>query len=122
MARSEWLAEKLAYIHEPSLGQRLKDALRRCPMIAATLIGTSEQRSAFIRKVVVTRHFETHLDPDNEAAAARGAPLVTLAFQLRALVEMTLLLELGFSCDEVAAIFDREGSRYRRVEILREQQ
>jgi hypothetical protein len=39
--------------------------------------------------------------------------------QLRPLVEMTLLLEIGFSCDEISALFDREGRRYREIEHFR---
>ena len=36
-----------------------------------------------------------------------GDQLLTIVFQLRALAEMTLLLELGFDCEQVDTIFDR---------------
>jgi ApeA N-terminal domain 1 len=116
----EWLAKKLRHSHEPTLAERLRASLDRCPTITSRLIGDSERaKDSFIWKVTATRHFETHLDPSGEAAAASGVDVVTLTFQLRALVEMTLLLEIGFSCDEIASIFERESSRYSRVDHLR---
>jgi hypothetical protein len=117
----EWLENRLEYSHEPTLSQRLKFALARCPEIATRVVGNSGARSSFARKVSVTRNYETHLDPDNRAEAARGAELVALTYQLRALVEMTLLLEIGFSCEEIAAIFERQDARYRQIEALRPQ-
>jgi hypothetical protein len=37
--------------------------------------------------------------------------ILMLVHQLCALVEMTLLLELGFTCDDVDAIFSRPNRR-----------
>jgi hypothetical protein len=115
----EWLAKKLKHSHEPTLVERLRDSLDRCPTVSARLIGDADRMKSFIWKVAATRHFETHLDPRGEAAAVSGSELVTLTFQLRALVEMTLLLEIGFSCDEIATIFEREGARLARVDHFR---
>ncbi len=115
----DWLADKLEFSHEPSLAQRLKDALGRCPTVTGRLIGNADARKSFIWRVVATRNFEIHLDPDKEAEAAKGAALVALIHQLRGLVEMTLLLEMGFTCDEIAAIFERLDRRYRLIEHLR---
>jgi ApeA N-terminal domain 1 len=113
----EWLEKKLKYSHELTLPERLAGALERCPTITSRLIGDSaRKKNSFVRKVASTRNYQTHLEPSGQAEAARGARLVTLVKQLRPLVEMTLLLEIGFSCDEVAALFDREGHRYREVE------
>jgi hypothetical protein len=116
----EWLEKKLKYSHEPTLPERLMDVLDRCPSVTARVVGDSKKkRKSFIRKVTSTRNYEVHLDPTGQAAAAQGARLLTLIKQLRPLVEMTLLLELGFSCDEVAALFEREGSRYQEIEHFR---
>jgi hypothetical protein len=117
----EWLENRLEYSHEPTLSQRLKIALARCPEIATRVVGNSDARSSFARKVSLTRNYETHLDPGNRDEAAQGAELVALTYQLRALVEMTLLLEIGFSCEEIAAIFERQDVRYRQIEALRAQ-
>jgi ApeA N-terminal domain 1 len=115
----EWLGNRLEYSHESTLSQRLKIALARCPEIATRVVGNSEACSSFARKVSLTRNYETHLDPGNREEAAQGAELVALTYQLRALVEITLLLEIGFSCEEIAAIFERQDVRYRQIEALR---
>jgi hypothetical protein len=117
----EWLEIRLEYSHEPTLSQRLKIAHARCPEIATRAVGNSDARSSFVRKVSLTRNYETQLDPGNREEAARGAELVALTYQLRALVEITLLLEIGFSCEEIAAIFERQDARYRQIEALRAQ-
>jgi len=116
----DWLLEELRFSNEPNLAARLKVALKRCPTISARLVGNSDERGSFVRKVTVTRNHEVHLDPENERDAATGIPLVVLIYQLRALIEMTLLLDLGFTEDTVDAIFHRTG-RYREIEKLREQ-
>jgi hypothetical protein len=63
-------------------------------------------------------NYEVHLDPENEEHAASGAKLLVLVLQLRTLVEMTLLLDLGFSGEDVDSIFDRIR-RYERVDHLK---
>lgn len=42
-----------------------------------------------------------------EAQAAQGVDLYPLTVQLQALVEMCLLLELGFDCEEIDSFFER---------------
>jgi hypothetical protein len=91
------------------------------PGITSRVVGgSSKRRESFVRRVVATRNYEVHLDPANQADAAAGVALLALVYQLRALVEMTLLLELGFSDDDVDAIFTRVGW-YDRIEALRGQ-
>lgn len=111
-----FLERRLAYSNEPSLSQRLKATLARCPVITERLVGNSDARSRFVRRVVATRNYETHLDPSIEGEAAQGRELFLLTLQLRALVEMTLLLEIGFTCDDASAFLYRP----RRYELLEE--
>lgn len=115
----DWLKAKLTYSNEPSLARRLKKTLARCPNITNRLVGSSrDERKAFVRKVVTTRNYEIHLDSDSEQEAASGIELVALVYQLRTLVEMTLLLDLGFSGEDVDGIFDRIR-RYEHVDHLK---
>ncbi len=117
----DWLEKRLRYSHEPTLAERLQAVLDRCPDVTARVVGnSSKKRRSFIRKVTSTRNYEVHLDPTGQAAAAQGARLLTLNKQLRPLVEMTLLRELGLSCDQTAALFQRESRRYHEIEHLRE--
>lgn len=46
----------------------------------------------------------------------KGPALAPLNVQLQALVEMCLLLELGFACSEIDAVFERVR-RYERIEV-----
>jgi hypothetical protein len=71
-------------------------------------------------KVVKTRNYKTHLDPTKKDEATDGTALVLLVYQLRALVEMTLLLELGFTCEQVDEVFDRTR-RYEVIDTIRAQ-
>ena len=114
-----WLENKLAYGNEPSLSRRLKETLGRCPMVTARAIGGSRgEQKGFVRKVVQTRNYEVHLDPDNEQDAATGLEIVVLAYQLRILIESVLLLDLGFSDEDLEVIFDRVR-RFEQVDHLK---
>jgi hypothetical protein len=65
--------------------------------------------------VRVARNYLTHYDPLLKTQAPEGAALYPLTVQLQALVELCLLLELGFGCDEI----DRFFVRARRYEEAR---
>jgi hypothetical protein len=118
-AHREWVLDELRFSNEPKLAARLKATLKRCPTVSKRLIGNSDARGSFVRKVAVTRNYEVHLDPDNEAEAATGVALVILVYQLRVLVETTLLLDLGFAEDKIHSVFERIG-RYREIDGLRD--
>jgi hypothetical protein len=116
-----WLERRLRYSNELDLATRLRHTMERCPIAAGRIAGsTARQRESFARKVVATRNYEIHLDPKNERAAITDIRIVPIIFRLRALVEMTLLLDLGFPCAEVDSIFERTG-RYRRIAEIAEQ-
>jgi ApeA N-terminal domain 1/Apea-like HEPN len=117
----KWLKSKLAFSHEPTLRDRLRDVVDRCPTISATLIGSAEEIAAFIKLAGDTRNYETHLDPSLEGKSASGVELVALVYQLRALVQMTLLLDIGFTCDQIDTTFAGMTRRYAEVQNLREQ-
>jgi Apea-like HEPN len=116
----EWLEQVLVHSHEPSLSQRLHQTLARCPRVASRAVGSRKKRDSFIWRVVKTRNYKTHLDPLQKEGAADGVALVSLVFQLKAIVEMTLLLELGFSCEQVDEIFERTR-RYEAIENIKSQ-
>jgi hypothetical protein len=64
--------------------------------------------------VLTARNYLTHYDPSLEKKARTGLDLYPLTVQLQTLVEMCLLLELGFDCNEVDGLFERVN-RYREV-------
>jgi hypothetical protein len=67
----------------------------------------SRERSAFISRFVDSRNYYTHYSPELENKAATGTALYLLVVQLRAIIEMSLLRELGFSCEAIDAILER---------------
>jgi ApeA N-terminal domain 1 len=99
---------------EPTLRERLQDLLQRCPQVTAKLISEPE---SFIDHVVKGRNYYTHYDESLQGRAPQGIKLLPLTAQLRALTEMCLLLEIGFSPSEIDAIFER-SERYREVDHL----
>jgi hypothetical protein len=106
----DWLSGKLKYSNELTLRKRLSDVLGRCPEIVGKLV----KKKRFIHQVHTARNYLTHYDPALEAEAPKGLDLYPLRVQLQALVEMCLLLELGFDCQEIDAFFERVG-RYREA-------
>jgi hypothetical protein len=105
-----WLSGQLTHSNELTLRKRLKDVLRRCPDVVEKLV----KKKRFIHRVHNARNYLTHYDSSLEDKAQRGMNLYPLTVQLQALVEMCLLLELGFNCEEVNAFFDRV-ERYREA-------
>lgn len=69
--------------------------------------------------MVKGRNYYTHYDESLQGRAPQGIKLLPLTAQLRALVEMCLLLEIGFSASEIDALFER-SERYRDLEHLLE--
>jgi ApeA N-terminal domain 1 len=85
------------------LGKRLEDVLRRCPDVVGKLV----KKRSFIHHVYTARNYLTHYDPSLEEKTPTGSDLYRLTMQLQALVEMCLLLELGFDRGEIDALFNR---------------
>lgn len=107
----EWLQSKLRHSNELWLQRRLEDVLARCPTVVDKLVRVR----SFTHRVRDARNYLTHYDPALEARAARGIDLYPLTVQLQALIEMCLLLELGFDCDQIDGFF----ARARRYEEAR---
>jgi hypothetical protein len=105
----EWLKTKLKYSNELVLRKRLDTVLRHCPEVVQKLI---EKKSTFVHRVTTARNYLTHYDPELAGEAPKGVDLYPLTVQLQALVEMCLLLELGFECEEI----DHRFERVRRYE------
>jgi hypothetical protein len=106
----KWLSDQLTYSNELRLRKRLADVLTRCPEVVGKLL----KKKKFIDHVLTARNYLTHYDPSLERKARTGLDLYPLTVQLQTLVEMCLLLELGFACEEVDRLFERVN-RYREI-------
>jgi hypothetical protein len=104
----EWLNTRLLSSNYRTLDQRVRDVLSECASVSERIVGaTSTERDAFVTLFKHSRNYYTHYTPALEAKAAKGASLYLLIVQLRAIIEMSLLRELGFECAEIGAILER---------------
>jgi hypothetical protein len=102
------------------LVQRIADVLDECTTVAKRIVGrTAAERADFVEAVKVARNYYTHYNPKLEKKVARGAALLLLLVQLQAIIEMSLLRELGFPARAINAILDRVD-RYREIEHFKE--
>lgn len=109
----EWLKSRLAYSNEPTLRERLRGIFDEYSEIVNNFI---EDKGAFIHKVVVTRNYLTHYDSSLKDQAAEREELYHITQKLKILLEVCLLVQLGFSFDDIKSLISR-NRRYRHESI-----
>jgi hypothetical protein len=98
------------------LSRRIRDVLSMCRTVSRRIVGPHEaDLDAFIKGLVDSRNYYTHYDPKLDGKAAEGVSLYLLTLQLRAIIEMSLLRELGFPARSINAILER-GQRFEEIE------
>jgi hypothetical protein len=95
---NEWLASKLQWSNEPSLRARLEEVVSGTGRLVDGLLDYSENG---IGRIVTTRNYLTHRDPELEPKAAKELELIYLTRVLDAIVRMLLLKEIGFDLDDI---------------------
>lgn len=114
--RESLKAGKLRYANEYSLRKRLQELTTKySPNIPFGFLN-SEERSRFADKVRDTRNYLTHYSTELESKAAHGEGLIVLVDQLRALLEVIFLEEIGFSIEAIQEMVSK-NRRYRTVLI-----
>ena len=97
------------------LSQRIRDVLNECKAASKRIVGTRQaDQDAFIETFKISRNYYTHYTPKLESKAAHGVGLRLLCVQLEAIIEMSLLRELGFGCRSIDAILER-GQRFAQI-------
>jgi DNA-binding Xre family transcriptional regulator len=110
------LKSKMTFWNEIVLKDRLQDLLNAEAFLISHLIPNTE---TFVQKVVSTRNYLTHFTSKSKARAASGRELTDLSEQLRFLLELRLLSELGFSDDKKSKIIERNRHYgWQRKQIL----
>lgn len=110
---------KLARGNRLTLRKRVHDVINKCPSVRDKIAGTtSPEQNGFVSSFVNSRNYYTHYNPDLEEKAASGVALLLLTVQLRTIIEMSLLRELGFSCDAIDNILSRI-QRYTEISNLK---
>jgi hypothetical protein len=98
-----------------TLAQRISAVLAECRTSSKRIVGSApDDEETFIDAFKLARNYYTHYNPRLESRVARGAALYLLFVQLQALIEMSLLRELGFGCRAIDAVLERTG-RYAQI-------
>jgi ApeA N-terminal domain 1 len=101
-----------------TLAARTRDVLLQCKSVSQRIVGNDFE--PFVVDFRDARNYYTHYDPELEKRVARGGALLLLTTQLKTILEMSLLRELGFPRRAVERILER-GLRFEQIELLREQ-
>jgi hypothetical protein len=111
---AEWLENALRHSNDKRLRRRLRELVERIHPVIGDLFPNP---SDFAHDVVATRNYFTHWDPEGEGAAAAGAALIALTNRLQVMLQVLLMLELGFPIERCAELV----ARTRRIRWMREE-
>lgn len=84
--------------YHPTLAQRLRELIQISPQTVYAMVGDPKP---FIQRVKNSRNYYTHYNPALKDLAETGGRLKGLSSVLGTMLEAVLLLEMGFSLDEV---------------------
>ena len=105
------LESKLKYGNEYSLRKRLKDLFEKYKEVVDDFI---EDKDIFINRVVDTRNYLTHYDKNLREKAVDGEQLYYVTQQLKIVIVICLLSELGFNFKEIKNLLAK-NRRYKYV-------
>lgn len=98
------IQEKMRFIPDTTLRERLNDLLQRTRYSTFTLI---PDPTSFNKTVRCSRNYYTHYAENLRKCAADGYNLVRLTVQLEGLLTAVFFMQLGFTQEEIAACFER---------------
>jgi hypothetical protein len=107
-----WLKEKLKYSNELNLRKRIKKIIDRF----SDIFGNYIHRKSFTNKVVNTRNYLTHYDPELEdRTASDPIDFIDLIYKLRTILEVCFLNELQLSDEKIASVMERKIQERQEV-------
>lgn len=112
----ESLENKLKHGNEFSLRKRLKEIFNEYQHEIPNVF--IKNKGTFIDKVADTRNYLTHYDKDLKERAASGIDIFHLTHELKMLLEVCLMRELGFSSEEIEDRSSKILRRYRQYESI----
>jgi len=110
----EALKSKLNYGNEYSLRKRLKDLFEKYKEVVDDFI---KDKDIFVNKVVYTRNYLTHYDKNLREKAVDGKQLYYVTQQLKIIIVICLLSELGFNFKEIKNLLARFISKKQEVQV-----
>lgn len=101
--------------HRLYFRKRINEIFDKCLGVIENFINENE-RDVFIQKVIDTRNYLVHHDMGLKDNTAKGQVLVRLTLGLKVLLEICLLIEIGFDLNQINTLF----SKYRRYRYYKE--
>lgn len=99
-----------------SFREQIREVLATCPSVSRKIVGADAD--AFTALLKVTRDYYTHYNPAKKERAAKDVGVLLLSTQLKSLLEMAFLRELGFGHRAIDEILAR-ARRYQEIEHLK---
>jgi hypothetical protein len=91
--------------NEPHFGKRISDLVDSVPV--STLQSIIPKKKSLVYKTTSSRNYYTHYSNDLESQALKGNDLYKLTQQLRVLLIAVILLETGFSIEEIENVLKK---------------
>ncbi len=111
----KWLKEKLAFSHEISFKNRIKDLSEKHKKTIDPLV---KDRDKFSTKVGNTRNYYTHYDRSLTEKSAQENELFRLSQVLNFLLQSCILAELGFSSELRESLISKNGEYQYLIQEL----
>lgn len=99
---AEWLSGRLMHGNEINLGKRLKRIIEPFKV----KLGSSNERSKLLRKIVDTRNYLTHYSEKLKDNAADGEDLLNLCQKMEVIFQLHFLKVVGFSNEEIESVVE----------------
>lgn len=104
----EWLESKFKFGNELTFKKRVLELISPFQK----LLGNSQRKKNIAHKIVTSRNYYTHYNPDLEAQAQKGEDLLNLTYTMEALCKLILIQMLGFTFEEIEKMI---GPRMRQA-------
>lgn len=105
-----WLSERLHFSNEPTLHNRLSDLLEFLKI--ETIDKIVPDKAQFIKDTKNSRNYYTHYDVSTEKKALKNSQLFILTEKLRVILIASVLIETGFSIEQIDALFKKNEFRF----------
>jgi hypothetical protein len=98
----DWLKGRLMHGNEINLGKRIKKIIEPFK----DHLGTSNERSKLLRKIVDTRNYLTHFNETLHDESAQGRDLWVLCMKMEVIFNLHFLKVLGFTDEEINGVVE----------------
>ena len=105
----DWLKEKLAFSHEPTLKDRLDELITIHKGIIQPFLCDANNINNFTKRIKNTRNYYTHYDQSLDGKYAKGSELFRLAQVLSFLLLSCLLSELGCTSERCVELVSKSN-------------